>query len=109
MNLQFTEVPPPKEVPVQQEAENLGLLAGLRVDDRSSGGWRCSNCSEYQKDGAKLIWVPDSVNYADSAEAIKDICRRSAYNGCGSGWCLSCAKQLGKPSVIGALKKVFGW
>ena len=105
MMLQFEEVPPPSKVPVQQEAERLGLLPGLRVDSDRAGGWRCAHCGTYQLNGAQLVWVPDSVNYADSAEAIREICRRSAYNGCGSGWCLSCAKKLGRRSI---LNRIFG-
>lgn len=96
MNFRFEEVPPPKTVPVQERAKSLGLLDGLRAEENQRGGWRCAECNTYQKDGAVLVWVPDSVRRSDRADEIKDQCRRSAYNGAGSGWCLSCARALGK-------------
>lgn len=94
MEFGFVQVPPPLETPVQNEARALGLVDGLRVDN-ALGSYRCSNCGRMDKSG-KLVWVPDSVKRVDSAEDIKELCRLSAYNGSGSGWCLSCAKKLGK-------------
>jgi hypothetical protein len=96
MKFDLVEVPPPKEVPVDQISETLGLLPGLKAE-KSEGGWRCAHCSCWQKDKGWMVWVPDSVRASDSAEAISDQCRRNAYNGCGSGWCLKCALALGKP------------
>lgn len=95
MKLEFVEVPPPKVVPVDQFSETMGLLPGLKAE-KGHEGYRCANCGVYQK-GPWMVWVPDSVRPSDSAEAISDQCRRNAYNGCGSGWCLKCAKALGKP------------
>jgi len=90
----FQEVPPPTKVPVQEAAKAAGLLDGLRLDD-SCGSYRCAHCNHYDTSG-KLVWVPDSVEFADSTADVIEQCRRSAYNGRGSGWCLSCAKKLGK-------------
>lgn len=96
MEFKFEEVPPPETVPVQDRAQRLGLLDGLRAEDRE-GGWRCSSCNKYQTgDKTLMVWVPDNVKRTDSTEEIKDMCRRSAYNGTSSGWCVSCAKKLGK-------------
>lgn len=109
MKVEMKEVLPPKIVPIEQIAETLGLVAGLRAQ-KGTGGWRCSHCNAYQT--AELswtVWVPDSVNASDSAEAIADQCRRNAYNGCSSAWCLKCAKALGHPihSVARALFGLF--
>jgi hypothetical protein len=92
----FVKVPPPKTVPVDDLARNLGLLPGLRAEQHNSL-FRCSSCNNMQVEPEQImVWVPDSVMRHDSAEAIAEICRRSAFNGSSSGWCLTCAKKLGK-------------
>jgi hypothetical protein len=92
----FVQVQPPKKPIVQQAAEALGLLPGLTVDveDRE---YRCSNCNEMQRPGSLEVMVPDSVSLSNSPEEIIETCRRQAYNGTGSGWCVSCAYKLGRP------------
>lgn len=96
----FVEVPPPEKVPVQPLAQSLGLAAGLTAEINHRGGWRCSNCSNYQRDGAAIVWVPDGVSISDSLFAVSDQARREAFNGHGSGWCLSCARKLGNPMRV---------
>ena len=99
MKFTMTEVPPPKEVPVHQIAETIGLLPGLTAH-KDSGGWRCDNCGRMQAGKSVwIVWVPDGVSITDSAENISEACRQSAYNGSGSGWCLKCAKALGHPTM----------
>jgi hypothetical protein len=108
MKYRFEEVPPPKDVPVHQIAETLGLLPGLRAD-RSMSNFRCSNCSTYQMTGSWLVWVPDGVMSADSAEVIAEQCRQNAYNGHHSGWCIECAKKLGKNALAPAVAPIKSW
>jgi hypothetical protein len=109
--IKFTaaQTPPPKEVPVQEIAETLGLVAGLRAE-KKRGGWRCGHCSEYQVgDNVWQVWVPDTVRIGDSAAAVSDQCRRYARNGDFTGWCLKCAKSLGRDpfrNSIEAIKNV---
>lgn len=106
MKLEMREVPPPQVVPIDQISETLGLLPGLRAE-KSDGGWRCDHCNGYQRERGWLVWVPDNIRSTDSAADISDQCRRSAYNGCGSGWCLKCALALGKPIQL-LLRPVIG-
>jgi hypothetical protein len=93
MRFKTQMVPPPAEVPVDQIAETLGLLPGLRAEKDRSGG-RCGNCHQFRTD-AWLIWVPDTASLSDSAQSISEQCRMNAFNGHSSGWCLQCARGLG--------------
>lgn len=105
----FVEVPPPVVAPTDQFAETLGLLQGLRAEKKSYR-FRCANCSTMQQSGSWLVWVPDSVMKNDDAEEVIEQCRQSAYNGSGSGWCLPCAKGLGKSPLRVRIKHIlFGW
>jgi hypothetical protein len=98
-HLRFEQVPPPKEAPIQDIAETLGLCAGLRAE-RSSHQYRCSECHRMQPNGSWLVWVPDSVRRGDPAWSVTEACRTNAFNGTGSGWCLSCApKALKVPKI----------
>lgn len=92
----FVEVPPPAKVPVQGAAEALGLVPGLRAEKSRGGGWRCSNCHQMQPGGSWEVWVPDSVRHGDPESAITEACRRNAYNGHHSAWCLKCAPKVSR-------------
>lgn len=93
MNMQFQEVPPPKMAPENPTAKALGLSRGLRVE-KGRGQFRCANCSQMQPDGAMLVWVSDGARIGDPGWSIEERERLNAYNGHGSGWCLSCAQKL---------------
>jgi hypothetical protein len=103
MNIRMQETPPPKEIPVDEAAQCLGLIAGLRAEQDHHGG-RCANCHTYEVGPRWLIWVPDSVQLGDSVAAISDQCRCNAFNGYFSGWCLKCAKRLGHSPYADGVK-----
>lgn len=98
----FVQAPPPKKAPVQDIAETLGLCAGLRAERRSDQ-WRCANCSKMQPVNSWLVWVPDSVRCGDEEWAVVEECRRNAYNGHNSGWCLKCAPKASRKTIIAAM------
>lgn len=100
MTFEFREVPPPAKAPIDEVAAMHGLPNGLRVY-ASEGGCRCANCSTWQNPGAPMVWVPDSVQPSDSRDSVTEQARLMAFNGCSSGWCLSCAKSLGRGDVLG--------
>lgn len=96
----FREVPPPAQAPVQSRAAELGLPDGLRVETSRSGGWRCACCGSMQRGETDQVWVPDTVQRHDPAWSVTEACRRNAYNGHFSGWCLGCASGFkGRPRV----------
>ncbi len=102
------QVPPPAKVPVQDRAAALGLLPGLRVED-CHRPFRCSNC-ETLSAGPELVCVPDGIRIGDDPKVVSEVCRRSAYNGSGSGWCINCAQRLsGKITVPIATKAAKGF
>ncbi len=89
----FKEVPPPAEAPVQQEAGQLGLPKGVRVE-HGHRQWRCSCCSQMQPPNSLQAWIPDSVRRGDPAWSVTEACRVNAYNGSSSAWCIKCAKSI---------------
>jgi hypothetical protein len=93
----FERVPPPPEVAEQPEAKRLGLIRGLRAEKADRGPYRCAECHGWIRDGETTVLVPDSVNMGTPPDIITEMCRRNAYNGTGSFWCLPCAKRLGAP------------
>lgn len=95
----FQIVPPPSAAPHHDGSEELGILPCLRANRDDRGGWRCSHCREMQKPGTYLVWVPDNTHISESAESITEASRQGAYNGHSSGWCLSCARKLGRKSL----------
>lgn len=110
----FVPVPPPDAAPVQDLADTLGLAPGLRVEE-DWGQFRCACCKRMQPRGSYLVWVPDGVERGDPAWSVTEECRRSAFNGSGSGWCLGCAKRIGETEIdplplllIGVCVAVFG-
>lgn len=103
---EFVPVPPPSQAPVQTKAQELGLCQGLRVDSTDSG-FSCNACDRMQPAGIQ-VWVPDLVQEGDSAEAVTEECRKAAYNGEWSGWCLKCAKKLGQAEP-GEIEEMHDW
>jgi hypothetical protein len=95
----MNEVPPPKEVPVQEQAHQLGLCAGLRVEERAHGQWRCGQCGKMQPANSWQVWVPDSVRKGDPDWSISEAARLNAYNGESSAWCLDCAPKQSKKAA----------
>jgi hypothetical protein len=96
----FVEVPPPKEAPVFPGSAEAGVLTCLRVRLREDGQWRCAQCRAMQPTGSTLVEVPDSVRLGDPSWSVEEFARTGAYNGSGSGWCVRCARKLGKPKVL---------
>lgn len=94
MRVNLEEVPPPDRAPIDQISETLGLVPGLKAK-RSSGGWRCCECSTMQPDNAWEVWVPDGVRKSDAPAVITEHCRVNAYNGEFSAWCIKCAPKSG--------------
>lgn len=92
------EVPPPREAPVQNEAEQLGLCRGLRAEKSRFGQWRCSCCHKMQREGDWQVWVPDSVMRGDPEWSVTEAARQNAWNGHLSAWCLKCAPK-GSPAT----------
>lgn len=91
-NIEFIPVPPPSKAQIQSKADELGLVNGLRVE-KSRDSYRCACCGEMQVLAEYMVWVPDSVQKGDSPEAIEELCRKNAFTGTGSGWCLKCAPK----------------
>lgn len=82
-----------------QIAENFGLLPGLRAH-KIPGSWRCNHCRGYQLgESTWIVWVPTSVLTIDASAAVSEQCRKNALNGHLDGWCLKCAKALGRINV----------
>jgi hypothetical protein len=90
----FQEVPPPDAPIVDPDAEALGLARGLTADINRHSPFRCNSCSEMQPVGAHLIWVPDGLYPNAGADIVFEMCRRNAFNGHRSAWCLKCARTL---------------
>lgn len=88
------EVLPPSVVPEDPAATALGLVRGLRLA-RINKSFRCGNCQDWIQDSA-LVWVPNAVKLGDKSETITEIARLESYNGNSTGWCLPCARKLGK-------------
>lgn len=100
MQFRFEQVPPPEKAPHYEGSEELGLLPFLRAEKERDGGWRCDCCNGKQKSGATLVWVPDGVSLTDSPSAVSEMARAGAFNGSGSGWCLPCARLIGRPQNL---------
>ena len=81
-----------------QNLNDLGLVQGLRT--YISDGCRCANCGRMQRPQSTMVWVPDSVRVGDPAWAVAEICKRERYNGNSSGWCMKCARKLGRRNWI---------
>ena len=94
IKLSVTEVPPPKDAPINPVAVNLGLLSCMKVHNSSNGAYRCCNCNKMQPSEMPLVEVPDEVRMGDPIWSIIEAYRTNAYNGYFSGWCISCAKKL---------------
>lgn len=92
------QVPPPAIAPIDQSAEELLLVPGLRAERRSSQ-FRCASCDKMSPNGSWLVWVPDSVRKGDPAWSVSESCRQGAFNGSGSGWCLKCAQPFSAVTV----------
>lgn len=86
-------VPPPSAAPISAAAESLGLLPALRVN-RTCDQYRCSCCHKLQPPDAWEVWLPDYIKQGDSPDAVTEACRRFAFNGHFSAWCLSCGLKL---------------
>lgn len=96
VHFSFQEVPPPKDAPLQTEAEDLGLVKGLRVEESRHGQWRCCECSAMQPSGSLQVWVPDGVRKRDPDWSVTEACRVNAWNGSHSAWCVRCAPKAQK-------------
>ena len=59
-------------------------------------------CSE-MKPAGPMVWVNDGVRLRDPGWSVYEAARQGAFNGSGSGWCVRCARKLGKPSDIAKL------
>lgn len=90
---QFTmvPVPPPQSPPIQDLADELMLLPGLRAVEKSKP-FGCSCCHGLKT--GHMVWVPDGIRKGDDPALVTEICRIAAYNGSWSGWCLKCAQAL---------------
>ena len=104
-NFELVEVPPPQKAPVQDIAETLGLVNGLRAH-RSDDQFRCAECSKMQPNGSWMVWVPDGTGRSDPAWSVEERCRQNAWNGESSGWCLACAPKAPKASVASVFEKI---
>lgn len=91
---QFIEVPPPLKPQIQPLAVSLGLVTGLIAENNQSQ-FRCGSCNQYSPEKSVLVWVPDSIRRGDPSWAVSEECRRTAFNGSRTGWCLQCALSLG--------------
>ena len=98
--IKLEPVPPPERTPTNQIGETLGLLPGLRPERQRGTSWRCSCCREWRKSGDWIVWVPDWTTLDMPLDVVQERIRANFYNGGSSGWCLSCAKQLGEQSII---------
>jgi hypothetical protein len=88
---------PPAAAPIYPEAGALNINPALRAEVVDSL-FRCASCNQWTPKGAWLVWVPDSARIGDPAWSIIELARTTAYNGCGSGWCLNCAQKLSSPA-----------
>ena len=101
--MEFREVPPPSEAPVQDKAEQLGLVRGLQVDDGEYAmdhQWRCGQCRRMQPIGSPQVWVPDNIRKSDPDWAVTEACRQNAFNGHATAWCLKCAPKADGASPV---------
>ena len=108
MKGRFEVAPPPKEAPVHAESVDHGVHPSLRVETNIFSQWRCHQCSRMQPRDSLLVWVPDGVQLRDPDWSVTEASRTSAYNGHLSGWCMPCARKLGRTrrKTIGSLKAV---
>lgn len=98
--VRFEIVPPPAQAPRSDIGETLGLPRGLRPE-RPRGQFRCASCEQMQRDPEWIVYVPDGVRIGDPGWSVTESARQNAYNGSGSGWCLTCAQALGgKPMAV---------
>lgn len=96
LECRFVQVPPPAKAPVQPLGEVYGLPRGVRLE-LSHGQYRCAECGKMQRSGSPLAWVSDGTSSWDPPWSVTENERRNAYNGSGSGWCLHCARCIGRP------------
>lgn len=99
--LEFRQAPPPRSAIIDENAESLLLIPGLRAEPRHRH-FRCASC--YKMRTGWLVWVPDGISPKDIARDVTEACRLSAFNGSGSGWCLKCAQSFSKPALRAAAK-----
>ena len=83
--------------------QSEALAPGLRFE-KTGSAYRCAHCGKMQRADPGLVWVPDGVALGDPAWSVTEQCRRVAYNGDWSGWCLECARKLGRQSVFGRIR-----
>ena len=99
MNITLEPVPPPKEALIEQIAETIGLVRGLRVEKNRSA-CRCGICSAWIRIGEALVWIPDFIGHDAPHEAITEAARKMAYNGMWSGCCVKCAPKYSRKERI---------
>lgn len=110
MGFELRQVPPPRTAPVDEAADRLGLVRGLRVKV-APRQYRCGCCGAMQPAGAEEVWVPDGMRRTDPAWSIEEACRLSANNGSFTAWCLGCAPKAEAPKHAEEVraKKPLGW
>lgn len=91
--IELEEVPPPKKAPIDQIAETMGLVNGLKVERNQFNPFRCASCGSFIKKGEWTVLVPYGVRYGDDAKDVEEAARLSAFNGHFTSWCLSCAPK----------------
>jgi hypothetical protein len=67
--------------------------AGVRTDG-GDWSWRCGCCGHMQHKNVLRALIPDGTLPRDPMWAVLERCRRMAYNGQFTAWCLSCCRAL---------------
>lgn len=100
---ELVEVLPPAEAPVQELAASMGLIDGLRAQ-RTDREFCCASCFKMSVQGWQ-VWVPDRVRREDAPASVTEQCRRRAFNGSFSAWCVSCAQSFAPAAPL----RQMGW
>jgi hypothetical protein len=80
------------KISLDPNGEKLGLIRGLRAE-QSRRRFRCTECGQYQRPGAWLVWIEDGLRKGDPDWAFEDSVVYRGGHWRGSGWCLDCAPK----------------
>jgi hypothetical protein len=71
------------------------LLRSLHVNTgHPKYEWRCGECRQPQPIGSVVAWIPDGMSRSQSLGDLVVRCRREAWNGHTTAWCLPCCRTF---------------
>jgi len=99
--------PPPRPVTPQRLSDDdyAAYLTTLSIRaEVMDHEFRCGQCDRMQHAGVRMVWVPDSVRRGDPLWSVMATCRRQAWNGHFTAWCLRCTRSFSPMTADEMLK-----